>query len=126
MRNGDFMIHEDPRTEETEMMDPVHATEEVDPIATEEADPIATEEAEMDDDGNGEEEGEPEAEAEVEDEDEDEESSDDDDVDKTVLSDMEKLQRDFPGFKDKYRLIKRIGEGKSLTKHHYSSSRILC
>ncbi len=32
-------------------------------------------------------------------------------VDQTVQEDMEKLQSAFPGFRDKYRLIKRIGEG---------------
>ncbi|TDZ14554.1 Cell cycle serine/threonine-protein kinase hsk1 [Colletotrichum orbiculare MAFF 240422] len=41
-----------------------------------------------------------------------EESSDEDDaVDSSVLRDMNKLQDTFPGFRQKYRLIKRIGEG---------------
>ncbi|KAH6989529.1 kinase-like domain-containing protein [Ilyonectria sp. MPI-CAGE-AT-0026] len=39
------------------------------------------------------------------------ESSEDEAVDRTVQADMEKLQGDFPGFRNKYRLIKRIGEG---------------
>lgn len=33
-------------------------------------------------------------------------------VDTNVQIDMEKLQDSFPGFRHKYRLIKRIGEGK--------------
>jgi cell division control protein 7 len=39
-------------------------------------------------------------------------SSDDMDlVDSAVVQDMAKLQSAFPGFRGKYRLIKRIGEG---------------
>lgn len=38
-------------------------------------------------------------------------SSVEDVVDTNVQIDMEKLQDSFPGFKHKYRLIKRIGEG---------------
>jgi cell division control protein 7 len=75
-----FDIHEDVRTEDTELME-----EELD---TKEAEPEAEEE-------------------------EEEESSDEELVDRGVQSDMDKLQSDFPGFKDKYRLIKRIGEGTS-------------
>lgn len=41
----------------------------------------------------------------------DNESSDDDQVEFGVQVDMENLQKDFPGFRSKYRLIKRIGEG---------------
>lgn len=37
--------------------------------------------------------------------------SEDEAVDLNVQMDMEKLQKCFPGFKHKYRLIKRIGEG---------------
>lgn len=48
-----------------------------------------------------------------EEEEEEEESSDDENVERGVQEDMDKLQRDFPGFHDKYRLIKRIGEGLS-------------
>lgn len=39
------------------------------------------------------------------------ESSAEDVVDTNVQIDMEKLQDSFPGFRHKYRLIKRIGEG---------------
>lgn len=92
-----FDIHEDARTEETEVMAE-------DDVRTEEAIP-PTEELEPD---TQEEEG-------LEEEDDDaEESSEDEAVDRGVQDDMDKLQSDFPGFRDKYRLIKRIGEGKSL------------
>ncbi|TLS23371.1 uncharacterized protein PpBr36_06626 [Pyricularia pennisetigena] len=50
----------------------------------------------------------------VEEEEEDDaegDASDDDAVDESVQHDMLKLQNTFPGFMDKYRLIKRIGEG---------------
>lgn len=40
-----------------------------------------------------------------------EESSEDEAVDRGVQEDMDKLQSDFPGFRNRYRLIKRIGEG---------------
>ncbi len=40
-------------------------------------------------------------------------SSEDEQVDGTVQEDMERLQDSFPGFREKYRLIKRIGEGLS-------------
>lgn len=56
-------------------------------------------------------EAEPEEEEEQHEEEPAEESSEDEAVDRTVQSDMDKLQADFPGFRDKYRLIKRIGEG---------------
>jgi len=38
-------------------------------------------------------------------------SSDGDTVDGDIQNDMDKLQDAFPGFRDKFRLIKRIGEG---------------
>ncbi|GKT50462.1 cell cycle serine/threonine-protein kinase hsk1 [Colletotrichum spaethianum] len=84
-----FEIHEDPphaRTEDTEMMaDSEQHTEEVD-----------EEEEEADDVDN----------------DRSDESSDEDDVvDSGVQRDMDRLQDTFPGFRQKYRLIKRIGEG---------------
>jgi len=40
-------------------------------------------------------------------------SSDEVTVDTNVQLDMEKLQDSYPGFRQKYRLIKRIGEGMS-------------
>ncbi|RSM10767.1 hypothetical protein CEP52_003336 [Fusarium oligoseptatum] len=40
-----------------------------------------------------------------------EESSEEEAVDRGVQEDMDKLQSDFPGFRNRYRLIKRIGEG---------------
>ncbi|KAL2751856.1 hypothetical protein ACRALDRAFT_1014247, partial [Sodiomyces alcalophilus JCM 7366] len=90
-RGGDaFEIHEDaPRTEDTMMAESEHPTE------AEEHD-------------------------EVDDEEEDDEaaeknsyySSDDGEtVDEGVQNEMERLQDSFPGFRQKYRLIKRIGEG---------------
>jgi cell division control protein 7 len=94
-----FDIHEDARTEETEMMVEGGQIEDVDaaemahinPEEEEEEQEVEEEEEECDDDDDG--------------------SSDDDVLDRSVKADMEKLQRDFPGFRDKYRLIKRIGEG---------------
>ena len=53
-----------------------------------------------------------EAEPDDEDQEDEQESSEDEAVDRTVQADMDKLQSDFPGFRDKYRLIKRIGEGR--------------
>ncbi|KFH45647.1 Cell cycle serine/threonine-protein kinase-like protein [Hapsidospora chrysogenum ATCC 11550] len=104
-----FTIHEDVRTEETEMVD-----EENPLVVTEDDFAMATEEAQGDN-GQPEEEG---GEEEVEDEeqeddeeDEEYESSDDEHVDRNVLADMRKLIEDFPSFAKKYRLIKRIGEG---------------
>ncbi|KAM5376301.1 hypothetical protein ACJZ2D_005523 [Fusarium nematophilum] len=67
-----FDIHEDVRTEDTEMM--------VEEERTEEADAA-------------------------------DDSSEDEAVDRSVQADMDKLQDDFPGFRNRYRLIKRIGEG---------------
>lgn len=87
-----FDIHVDAvATEETEMM--------VDDDNIEDVDPAGMEDTEHDDDD------------EEEEEEEDNDSSDDDQVERSVQEDMDKLQRDFPGFRDKYRLIKRIGEG---------------
>ncbi|ROT37808.1 kinase-like protein [Sodiomyces alkalinus F11] len=92
-----FEIHEDvPRTEDTEMM-----AESEHPTEAEEQEGVEVE---------GEEE---------EDEDEDEaadetssySSDDGETVDEGVQNEMERLQDSFPGFRQKYRLIKRIGEG---------------
>lgn len=89
-----FDIHEDAATEETEMMLDDDNIEDLDPAALE--------------DHEG-------AEEEQEDEDEYDESSGEENIEDSVQADMDKLQRDFPGFHDKYRLIKRIGEGTSPT-----------
>ncbi|KJZ73452.1 hypothetical protein HIM_07246 [Hirsutella minnesotensis 3608] len=110
-----FEIHEDAPTEETVMM-----TEE-----EPEADQVATEVPQPEDDDdetrvNGlhedaddmeADEDQEEEEADEEDGGEDNESSEEEQVESSVQADMDKLQRDFPGFRDKYRLIKRIGEG---------------
>ncbi|OAQ67587.1 cell cycle protein kinase [Pochonia chlamydosporia 170] len=88
-----FDIHEDARTEETEMM----VEDDVDHLANDAAIAAATDEV---------------MEEEVEDEeDEEEDSSEDEQVETSVQADMDKLGDDFPGFRGKYRLIKRIGEG---------------
>lgn len=88
-----FDIHEDARTEETEMM----VEDDVDHLANDAAMAAATDEV---------------MEEEVEDEeDEEEDSSEDEQVETSVQADMDKLGDDFPGFRGKYRLIKRIGEG---------------
>lgn len=84
-----FAIHEDARTEDTEMM----AEDGVAGQTTDEVEPEEEEEQQQHEEEPA------------------EESSEDEAVDRTVQSDMDKLQADFPGFRDKYRLIKRIGEG---------------
>ncbi|KAF7562951.1 hypothetical protein G7046_g1192 [Stylonectria norvegica] len=94
-----FDIHEDVRTEETEVMMEEERTGEVEaPVETEEAEEL---------------EEELEEEEEEEEEEDAAESSEEEAVDRSVQADMDKLQNDFPGFRDKYRLIKRIGEGMS-------------
>ncbi|KAK7423811.1 Cell division control protein 7 [Neonectria magnoliae] len=102
-----FEIHEDARTEDTEMMAEEERTEEVVP-PTDEADqqqyhhqhaPHQHQQKSF------------EEEEEEEEEEMAEESSEDETVDRSVQADMDKLQSDFPGFRNKYRLIKRIGEG---------------
>ncbi|GAB0134466.1 hypothetical protein EsDP_00002837 [Epichloe bromicola] len=95
-----FDIHEDARTEETEMM----VDEDAHHLANDAARAAATDDS-MDqvEEELDEEEG--------EDEDEDDDISDDEQVESSVQSDMDKLASDFPGFRGKYRLIKRIGEG---------------
>lgn len=117
----EFEIHEDLRTEETEVME----EEDDDDDGRDESDdedrantransvvqgtqstvPDAAMEYAEDDDGESTELKEPEEESEEYD------SSDDDQVDLPVASDMAKLESDFPGFWKRYRLIKRIGEG---------------
>ncbi|KAL2204546.1 kinase-like protein [Sarocladium strictum] len=94
-----FDIHEDARTEETEMMVEDDLEQGAEQRATRQTPEPEDEEVDA-------EEGEEEAE-----DDEDEVSSEDEPVDRGVQADMDKLQSDFPGFADKYRLIKRIGEG---------------
>lgn len=94
-RTETFDIHEDAATEETEMMLDEDHIQDLDPAAFEQP-----EEPEED-----EEEEEEEEEAEYDD------SSEDENIEDSVQADMDKLQKDFPGFHDKYRLIKRIGEG---------------
>ncbi|CAI4211685.1 unnamed protein product [Parascedosporium putredinis] len=98
-----FAIHEDAPTDEIEMVDESEQqTEEVRPES---------------EDAVGEEPEEEEMEEEEEEEEEDDdasdgsESSDGESAPDHVTQDMERLQRSFPGFKEKYRLIKRIGEG---------------
>ncbi|CAG9973320.1 unnamed protein product [Clonostachys byssicola] len=93
-RDEPFDIHEDVRTEETEMIE--------DDKEDGGADVADTDVVVIDDDD--EEDGEGEG-------DEEYDSSDDEQVDRSVQSDMKKLESDFPGFWYRYRLIKRIGEG---------------
>ncbi|KPM37259.1 Cell cycle serine/threonine-protein kinase hsk1 [Neonectria ditissima] len=94
-----FEIHEDARTEDTEMMAEEERTEEVVP-PTDEADEYQHAPHQQQP-----------FEEEEEEEELAEESSEDETVDRSVQADMDKLQSDFPGFRNKYRLIKRIGEG---------------
>ncbi|KAG6041508.1 hypothetical protein E4U41_003811 [Claviceps citrina] len=103
-----FEIHEDARTEETELM----TEDDVDHLANDAAMAAATDDL-MDqaEEEPDEEEEEDEDEEDEEDEDEDDELSDEERVERSVQADMKNLGRDFPGFRGKYRLIKRIGEG---------------
>lgn len=90
-----FDIHEDARTEDTEDTEVMVDEEDAD---GQDATTI----------------GEPEDEEVVEEEQEEDESSEDEHVESSVQADMDRLQEDFPGFRDRYKLIKRIGEGMSL------------
>ncbi len=92
-RQESFRIHEDvPSTEDAEMDE--HA---------------ANHQHDQDD------EGEPMDEVEDDDSNYSESSEDAAVVDSNILEDMERLQDSFPGFRHKYRLIKRIGEGQLLS-----------
>lgn len=104
---NDFDIHEDgPSTEDTEMHTDTVEEEQVE--EEEYADEVIAEEPEEEDQAQDPEvELESEQEQEQEQEEEEEEFSEDEAMDE----DMRKLQDAFPGFKHKYRLIKRIGEG---------------
>lgn len=91
-----FDIHEDaPRTEDTEMM-----VESEHPTEADDQKRVDVEDGEDED--------------EVAEENSCSSSDDGETVDEGVLSEMERLQDSFPGFRQKYRLIKRIGEGKAL------------
>lgn len=110
-----FDIHEDLRTEDTEMMAEEERTEEAAPMEDDEGvrefqqyqnhhmqqrHPHQSSHRQPQPEPQEEEEDEPE-----------EEESEEEAVDRSVQADMDKLQSDFPGFRNRYRLIKRIGEG---------------
>lgn len=104
---NNFDIHEDgPSTEDTEMnTDAAREAHGEEDVEEEEgyADEVDVEEPEDEDQAQ---------EPEVEQESEQEEQQEDDfSEDEAMDEDMRKLQDAFPGFKHKYRLIKRIGEG---------------
>lgn len=104
-----FDIHEDARTEETEMMaedDTDHIAQQVEAARLAAAEAAAATDEIM---GQAEDE-EPPEDADEEDEEEDD-SSEDEQIESSVQADMDQLADDFPGFRGKYRLIKRIGEG---------------
>lgn len=113
-----FDIHEDLRTEDTEMMAEEERTEEAAPMDDDER---AQYEAlqqhhrmqqmhphQQHQTSHHQQQNEPQEEEEEEPE---EEESEEEAVDRSVQADMDKLQSDFPGFRNRYRLIKRIGEG---------------
>ncbi|KAL6866433.1 Cell division control protein 7 [Amphichorda felina] len=104
--NRPFTIHEDVRTEETEVVD-----EENTLVVDDDEFGIATEEIQGDIDDEPDQEPEPEEEEDDEEDEEGYDSSDDEQVDRSVMADMNRLEEDFPSFAKKYRLIKRIGEG---------------
>ncbi|KAF4592328.1 serine/threonine protein kinase Hsk1 [Ophiocordyceps camponoti-floridani] len=99
-----FEIHEDLATEETVLM----ADDEAESAATAPDQDECDDDEEDDDDDVHDDDDLDDGD---DDDDLDMESSDDEQVETAVQADMDKLQRDFPGFRDKYRLIKRIGEG---------------
>lgn len=108
-RPHDFDIHEDgPSTEDTEMN--------TDALGEEaEIEEYAQEGVAQDEQGQ-------ELDADQETEQDQEEGVDEDDEDdmseeEVLDEDMRKLQDAFPGFRRKYRLIKRIGEGTRATPH---------
>lgn len=86
---ANFRIHEDvPRTEDTEMMaESEHRTEDDHEVEGQEEAEEETPESESSDDGEP--------------------------IDSPVYHDMDKLYNSLPGFRKKYRLVKRIGEGTS-------------
>lgn len=128
-----FEIHEDARTEDTVIMgddgqvsdraaspgtdepdrDDVHQDETQEMQTDADHDEQVDDEAEDDDGGDGGDDDDGDG--------DDNESSEDEQVESGVQADMERLQRDYPGFKEKYRLIKRIGEGSTPSnspRHH--------
>ncbi|PFH60172.1 hypothetical protein XA68_11360 [Ophiocordyceps unilateralis] len=127
-REEAFEIHEDVATEETVLMADDEAESAAPPDEEDECVDDEGEDEYGEDDEGEDEEGQVENEVEEGEEHHDDddgdteagnldsdsesmESSDDEQVETAVQADMDKLQRDFPGFRDKYRLIKRIGEG---------------
>jgi len=114
-----FDIHEDLRTEDTEMMAEEERTEEAAPIDEDEhvqSFQQAHQQQHMQQMQHQQQHAhrqpqQPQEEPQEEEEEEEEEESEDEAVDRTVQADMDKLQNDFPGFRNRYRLIKRIGEG---------------
>lgn len=101
-RSNSFRIHQDlPSTEDTQMNDEndhghhAHEPEDDEDVETEE---------QVDD----------QQEQDYQESEYSESSEDEAAVDINIQHDMEKLQSAFPGFRNQYRLIKRIGEGKAL------------
>jgi cell division control protein 7 len=114
-----FDIHEDLRTEDTEMMAEEERTEEAAPMDDDEDvrefqqhqnHHMQQRHAHQQHHQTSHHQPQPEPQEEEEDELEEEESEEEA-VDRSVQADMDKLQSDFPGFRNRYRLIKRIGEG---------------
>lgn len=104
---NDFDIHEDgPDTEDTEMNTDAVEEEQVKEEEEEDPNEVIVEEPEEEDQATD-----PEVELESEQE---QEQEDEFSEDEAMDEDMKKLQDAFPGFKHKYRLIKRIGEGTKL------------
>lgn len=104
---NDFDIHEDGlSTEDTEMNTDAAGEEDVD--GEEDPDDV---EGEGDGEEHEDEDQIQDAEPEAEPDSDQEQQGDDFSEDEAMDEDMRKLQDAFPGFKHKYRLIKRIGEG---------------
>lgn len=113
-RPDDFQIHQDgPSTEDTEMNTDVVGGREEEYLDDEDQDQDQEQEQEQ-----GKERGARAARRDVDEEedeepelDEDEEDEEESDEEEILDDDMRRLQDAFPGFRRKYKLIKRIGEG---------------
>ncbi|KAF4976485.1 hypothetical protein FZEAL_6851 [Fusarium zealandicum] len=121
-----FNIHEDIRTEDTEMMAEEERTEDAEPMDEYEQEQALRnhlqkhhhmlqhqhqQPQQLQHQHHQPQQQQPHQVQEEEEEEEAEDTSEDEAVDRSVQADMDKLQSDFPGFRNRYRLIKRIGEG---------------
>lgn len=108
-RPDDFQIHQDgPSTEDTEMNTDAAGGREEDDLDEEDQEQEQDQSQERGARGAHRDVDEEEEEPELDEDEEDEEESDEEEI---LDDDMRRLQDAFPGFRRKYKLIKRIGEG---------------